>query len=56
MHLEYTQEIDDWDVTIPPNFILILIENCFKHGVLMNRECDIIINLEIKDRKLILKN
>jgi hypothetical protein len=55
VHLTYNQEIDNVNLQISPNFILILIENCFKHGVVMNKESHITISLEIKDRQLTLK-
>ncbi|HEU4497368.1 MAG TPA: histidine kinase [Flavobacterium sp.] len=53
--LAYIEKVDNYDLHIPPNFILILIENCFKHGVLMNKECRIAIDLEVRERLLILK-
>lgn len=55
VHLTYNEEIDNIDLHISPNFILILIENCFKHGVVMNKESHITIDLQVKDRQLILK-
>lgn len=53
--LSYSESIKKWDFQIPPNTLITLIENCFKHGISLEKDAFISINLHLIDDVLTLE-
>jgi hypothetical protein len=53
--LNYFESIKKWDFQIPPNTLITLIENCFKHGISLEKDAFISINLHMIDDVLTLE-
>ncbi|KOY86658.1 hypothetical protein AD998_11345 [bacterium 336/3] len=53
--LEVNIDIKNWNLMIPPNVLIVLIENCFKHGISNNQESHIQIDLEVVESQVLLK-
>lgn len=50
--IDWTYDIDDPEVRIPPMILITFIENAFKYGSSASKDCRIVIRLSLKERLL----